>query len=259
MYGYGYKINSGLVLGAGGGGAPFANTYSLSLDGVDDYLTSGDLSSLVDNKSKLSISLWINLPNAGEQNRITGKYGGSLTKWLGINTSSDKLNFVVSNIGSSLAYSQTGAVLSDNTWHHVVCVFDGTQSTANDRIKIYVDNVDEALTVNGTLPTSTYDFTLEGSNPTWYLGQNGFSVGANELRGNLDEYAIYSNVALSSSEVNEIYNSGTPNNLSTLSVTPDLWYRMGDGDTAPTINDNVGSNSATMVNMDSSDIVENTP
>jgi hypothetical protein len=31
---------------------------------------------------------------------------------------------VVSNIGSSAAYADTSAVLTDNTWHHVVCVFD---------------------------------------------------------------------------------------------------------------------------------------
>ena len=39
MYGYGYKINSSLVVGSGGGGAPFANTYSLEFDGVDNYVT----------------------------------------------------------------------------------------------------------------------------------------------------------------------------------------------------------------------------
>ena len=213
----------------------------------------------MDNKSKLSISLWINLPDAGEQNRVTGKYGGSLTKWLGVNASSDKINFVVSNIGSSLAYSQTGAVLSDNTWHHVVCVFDGTQSTANDRIKIYVDNVDEALTVNGSLPTSTYDFTLEGTNPTWYLGQNGFSLGADELRGKLDEYTIYSGVALTALQVNELYNGGTP---TTLSSGVSLRYKMGEDATFSTnwtVPDNVSSNDGTSANMTIEDRIGTAP
>ena len=40
MYGYGYRYNSGLVVGAGGG-APFLNTYSLDFDGVDDYVDCG--------------------------------------------------------------------------------------------------------------------------------------------------------------------------------------------------------------------------
>jgi hypothetical protein len=204
------------------------SNYSLEFDGLDDDFTSGDLSSLVDNKSKLSISFWVNLPDASEINRITGKYGGSLTKWLGVTCTSNKVTFAVSNIGSSLAYAETSAVLTDNTWHHVACVFDGTQAIATDRIKIYIDNTDETFAFNGTLPTSTYDFTLEPTNPTWYVGQSGLQLGVNELRGKLNEYSIYSDVALTDLDVNEIYNGGVPNNLNTLSVTPDLWYRMGE-------------------------------
>ncbi len=238
------------------------SNYSMNFDGVDDDFTSGDLSSLVDNKSKLSISFWVNLPDASEINRITGKYGGSLTKWIAITCYDDKVNWVVSNIGSSQAYADTGAVLSDNTWHHVVCVFDGTQATATDRMKIYVDNVDEALTFNNTPPTSTYDFTLEATNPTWYIGQVGLQLGSNELRGKLNEYSIYSDVALTDLEVDEIYNGGVPNNLNSLSVTPDLWYRMGEEATFSTnwtVPDQVGSNDGTSANMTIEDRVGSAP
>ena len=234
------------------------SNYSFEFDGVDDDFTSGDLSALVDNKSKLSISFWVNLPNASEINRITGKYGGSLTKWIAVTCTSNKVSFVVSNIGSSLAYAETNAVLTDNNWHHVVCVFDGTQATATDRIKIYIDNTNETFGFNGTLPTSTYDFTLEPTNPTWYVAQSGLQLGSNELRGKLDEYAIYSDVSLTPSQVNEINNGGTPNDLKTLSVTPDLWYRMGEEATYVenvnpngtwTIPDEVGTNDGTSNNL----------
>ena len=49
-----------------------------------------------------------------------------------------------------------------------------------------------------------------------------------------------------------------PNNISGY---PDLigWYRMGDGDTYPTIQDNKGSNDATMTNMASDDIQTDVP
>ena len=247
MYGYGYGYKNSLVVGSGGG-APFVNTYSTEYDGIDDYLTTGDLSALVDNKSKLSISFWVNLPNASEINRITGKYGGSLTKWIAITCTSNKVSFVVSNIGSSLAYAETNAVLSNSTWHHVVCVFDGTQATATDRIKIYIDNTDETFAFNGTLPTSTYDFTLEPSNPTWYVAQSGFQLGSNELRGELDEYAIYSDVALTPSEVNEINNGGTPNDLNALSFNPNLWYRFEEGMGTTAIDSGDSGNNGTLIN-----------
>jgi hypothetical protein len=239
------------------------SNYSFQFDGVDDDFTSGDLSSLVDNKSKLSISFWVNLPNASEINRITGKYGGSLTKWLAVTCTSNKVSFVVSNIGSSLAFAETNAVLTDNTWHHVVCVFDGTQATATDRIKIYIDNTNETFGFNGTLPTSTYDFTLEPTNPTWYVAQSGLQLGINELRGKLGEYAIYSDVSLTPSQVNDIYNGGTPNDLSTLSVTPDLWFRMGEEATFSggvwTVPDSLGSNNGTSNAMTIEDRVGDAP
>ena len=232
------NLNTGLSalpkIGGGSGPAPFPNTKSTEFDGVDDYITTSTLSSLVDNKSKLSISLWLKLPDAGETNRITGKYAGSLNKWLAINCTADKVSFVVSGTitapSESLAYGITGAVLTDNTWHHIVCVFDGTQGVNNDRGKIYVDNTDEALTYNNSFPSATYDFSTEGSPPNWDLARTGYVPTSNELRGNMDEYAIYSDVALTPTMVGEIFNSGTPANLNSLATTPnpDLWYRMGD-------------------------------
>ena len=261
------------------------SNYSFEFDGVDDDFTCSDLSSLVDNKSKLSISFWVNLPDVTEINRITGKCSNpaSTSKWLSVNGNiTNGLNFVVSNGG--LAYVEANNVLTNNTWHHIVCVFNGTQAVNVDRAKIYVDSVDETQSIIGTLPSTTYDFTLEPTNPTWYLGQVGLQLGINELRGKLNEYAIYSDVALTDLEVNEIYNGGVPNDLSSLSVTPDLWYKMGEEATfsggvwtvpdaigsndgtsnAMTIEDRVGtapssSNNALSFNMDLIDRVPNTP
>lgn len=255
-------INSPLAFNYDAGSPAFANTKSTQFDGVDDYLTTNALSSLVDNKSKLSISFWVNLPDASEINRLTGKYL-SLNKWIAIGGYLNGISFAVSGTGTSpsesQAYGVTSAVLTNNTWHHIVCVFDGTQAVNNDRAKIYVDNVDEVLTYNASFPTTTYDFSMDASPPNWLIGQNGIQLGSNELRGMLDEYAIYSDVALTSVEVSEIYNSGVPNDLNTLSVRPDLWYRMGDNDTYPTITDNVGTSDATMINMATGNFIADVP
>ena len=213
------------------------SNYSMSFDGTDDYIDCGDLNSLVANKSKLSISFWVNVPIASELNRITGKNSipATTTKWLEISATEDKISMVVagSGLNESVAQGLTGVVLSDNTWHHVVGVFDGTQSVNNDRVKIYVDNVDQVLTYNKSFPSETYDFTLEATTTPWYIGQTGLQLGLNELRGQLNDYAIYSDVALTATMVGEIFNEGTPKDLTTLPTTPspELWYRMGENAT----------------------------
>ena len=46
------------------------------------------------------------------------------------------------------------------------------------------------------------------------------------VNGNLDEVAVWDS-ALSSSQISTIYNSGTPNDIS--SLLPRAWWRMGDG------------------------------
>ena len=49
------------------------------------------------------------------------------------------------------------------------------------------------------------------------------------MNGSIDEVAIW-NSALSSAAVTEIYNSGVPNDLDSLSNAsdPTVWYRMGE-------------------------------
>ncbi|HHZ69131.1 MAG TPA: hypothetical protein EYN54_02375 [Methylococcaceae bacterium] len=56
-----------------------------------------------------------------------------------------------------------------------------------------------------------------------------------------------------------IYNSGTTHDLSALTTPPDNWWRMGDGDTFPTISDQISTLDFTMFNMTVGDIVNDTP
>lgn len=73
----------------------------------------------------------------------------------------------------------------------------------------------------------------------------------------VDELALWASDE--QSNVSSIYNSGTPFDLTTLASPPDNWWRMGDGDTFPTISDNVGSLDFTMVNMTVADFVSDVP
>ena len=60
---------------------------------------------------------------------------------------------------------------------------------------------------------------------------------------------------------NATLEAGTPHRPTdqVVSATLQHWYRMGDGDTAPIIIDNVGSNDGTMNNMDGTNFTGDVP
>ena len=68
MYGYGYRYNSGLVVGAGGG-APFVNTKSILFDGVNDYVDLGSSTGL-GFTGDFTLSAWIKTSAIGTNQMI---------------------------------------------------------------------------------------------------------------------------------------------------------------------------------------------
>lgn len=244
MYGYGYRYNSGLVVSAGGG-APFSNTKSLSFDGVDDYVDCGNMSGL-DAVQNFTISAWVNFDNVSGTKRMIGKRH-NFVNFIAFNFSS---NVLVAGVNSAGVTSSLGLVAG--TWYHIAMVFDGTLTGNANRLKIYVDGAQKTLSFTGTIPSVTYDFAL---NPTtFYLGTDGFTT-PNYFGGKMDEVSIFN----TSEPIANLWDgSGTPTDLT--SLNPIAWWRMGDGDTYPTITDNgSGGNNGTMTNMDAGDIVSDVP
>ena len=85
-------------------------------------------------------------------------------------------------------------------------------------------------------------------------------VSGNSLRGaNVDEFALWDSDQGGNS--GNIYNSGSPFDLSTLTDKPKHWWRMGDGDTYPFLQDSGTAANCIfqMYNMTSADIVSDVP
>ena len=234
-----------------GGGSSFTNEKSLLFDGVDEYVTVGAISEIT-SATAFSVSQWV---------KVTTTSVGQFIWRRGASGNQIALQYNASNIliffieGNTTYASSTSSPLTINTWHNVTVVYDGTQGTANDRAVIYVDGVDVTNTHNGTHPTSTSSNTN-----TMNIGAN--NTGGQPWNGNIDEFAFY-DYALTSGQVTSIFNSGTPTDLDNTSgvTAPVHWWRMGDSDTYPTITDvgTTGGNDGTMTNMESGDIVTDTP
>ena len=135
-------------------------------------------------------------------------------------------------IGSTRYNVFSTTTISANNWFNIVVTFNGSN------LKIYVNSVLEGNTsVSGTIKQTTDVVTLA----------SGLNSNAYNFNGNIDEAAIF-NLELSASDVTSIYNSGVPNDISSLS--PVSWWRCGDGDTSPTLTDNgSASNDGTMTNF----------
>jgi len=188
-------------------------------------------------------------------------------RWKGDQSNAQRLRLQYSVSGSNNRLSiQTavGTVASSNGWHHIVVTYDGSadglELNAPYTLKIYLNGSEVSTT--GTdfsagdpivgVPSSAGPiepvFIGFGRNPSGFY-----------LKGSrIDEFG-YWNQELTSSQVSNLYNSGTPTDLTTFSPSAAHVYRMGDDDTVPTISDKVGNADQTMTNMASSNFVTDTP
>ncbi len=228
----------------GGGGASWANAYSNQFDGVNEYVNCGNGGGLDAVFTSITVGAWIKTSDATPANgdAIVSKGSSSGSNNFDLNLEPDgRVRFWFSS--TNLAYS--GSSLSDNTWHHIVGVWNGTQTT------VYLDGVAGASIANTPTVSASGNPVLISS---WNQSANWW------FSGNVDEVSIW-NTALNQAGVTELYNSGIPDNLADHSAYSDLvsWWRMGDDDSYPTLTDNKGSNDGTMTNMESGDVEADTP
>jgi len=200
--------------------AGFENTYSCDFDGVDDYVDCGDITQL-NSVSAFTISLWVKLVNTSGGDYIISKYDSGSNR-IHIIVFGNTIYFQQANGGS--AYGT--ASFTSTSWTHIAMVYDGSGTGNAGRLQGYVNGSALTLSYTGTVAATTANL----SGKSFIIGQqnSGFYT-----EGNVDEVAIFSS-SLSGSAINDIYNSGTPTDLAYLN--PVAWYRMGDGDTFPYLN-----------------------
>jgi hypothetical protein len=117
--------------------------------------------STTSSRTSLTYSSWVkisNIPTTNIHFGITAAVSSTVR---------DAIRFSLNNVqlflnGATGGNVWTTAVFRDvSAWYHIVVAIDTTQSTATDRVKIYVNNVAEA-TLNGNYPSQNSQF--EGYN-----------------------------------------------------------------------------------------------
>ena len=173
---------------------------SYAFDGTGDYIECNPSFEDTDEASQLTVGFWL-YANDSAENRWCGKYDGT-GRWLSCQKNANKdIYFVVANGSLTYAGFPSGAtgVFSAGNWYYYVGVFDGTQSTNSERLKIYWTNTGQppeqkTLSFVGTIPATTAAFD---DDDMWFIGSDGYNTNTN---GNIGPMHIY-NRALSSNEV----------------------------------------------------------
>jgi hypothetical protein len=223
----------------------FTNTKSLDFDGIDDYVDIGELS--VDGETAATWSCWFK-PSDTNWHYL---YGDDMMYFL-YKQSLDRVDLRFNN---NVVFRTTELAATLGDWYNVILTFDGSLAQA-DRLKMYL-NGGTPLANSLAGPTGTE--IIKHPSRTYKIGRSGNSS-SSEWVGNIDEFSIF-NVALSQAQVVELYNTGTPTDLTSHSAAAGLvnWWRMGDDATFPTIPDQKESDDGTMTNMVAGDIVADVP
>jgi hypothetical protein len=217
------------------------NTKSLTFDGSNDHvlIDTGLESSLT--SGAVSVSVWFDSNDYSSSNTLFSMGDGGNHHFYILPSQYGSTTYLSGNNGSNTYI--TFANPSTGSWHNIIFIMNGASSIA------YLNGVPK---VAGKLASSLSSTGV--TNPT--IGKNASGTPW-YMDGEIDEVAIW-NSALTGAQCKAIYNNGVPADLS--SLNPLGWWRMGDGDTFPTLTDHgSGSNNAAMTNMGAEDIVSDVP
>ncbi len=214
-----------------------------------------------------TISMWVK-PIGTENNQTLFFYGGDdlnneghiIIRYFG----SSSLRAVRLEYGSDNNYLRLLAPSSSfplNQWTHLILTYDGgttgvasgSVSSYYSRFKMYANGV--LLTTSNTNRNSGFNGDIKDE--LMRVGRQGLSTFYMRSGSRIDELAIWGSDE--SSNASDIYNNGNTHDLTSLTTPPNHFWRMGDGDTYPTIQDVVGSADFTMNNMTVADIVNDVP
>jgi hypothetical protein len=197
---------------------PYQSTSSFSFDGINDrfFINSGND---IDLGLNSTLSFWMN--GASSYNGyILGKSGTNQ----GVIHSSTGVFYVYLSGNWWDNFNLVPAELPAGTWKHVAVV--RTTNGSSSSVTVYV---------NGTsiqTQSKTASFFLTTTTKVNQIGAMGTAGGYNSgFEGKLDEVSLW-NTALSTDAITEIYNSGTPNSLTSLTHASSsalvAWYKMGE-------------------------------
>ena len=219
---------------------PFTDTYSMLVAAASSQYVAMGNNIAFDRTDPFTLSIWI------KPNTLTGammsklKIGAPYTGYsLGLDPTGSLRWQFINAFGSNYLQLMSAPNIVTGSWQHVAVTSNGGTAATTS---LYINGVAQSIsTVSDTLSASaltTDGFNISNDNNSGFFD------------GHLDEASTW-NTNLTALQVAEIYNSGTPNDLSTTSMALNLthWWRLGDPpDNSTTTFDQAGANNGTLTN-----------
>ncbi len=194
----------------------FAQTgdKNLRFDGSGDWVDCGSLPEM-ENASSFTIEGWVNINTWKNWGNVFGK-GNNTTFQLG-GSSGDI--YCILRTASTNTYGYVTGAIALNKWYHLAMTFDGSKSTNEERLRLYINGAKVTMTFNGTIPATT----MKEDQP---FGLTGVSHNSADINGSLDEIRVWK-TALDESTIagwmNKSVTSGHPDYSDLL-----LYYPLDD-------------------------------
>ncbi|NCC23366.1 MAG: DUF1566 domain-containing protein, partial [Alphaproteobacteria bacterium] len=164
---------------------------AIEFDGTDDYINIGNLPA-INGASQVTLAAWMKRTVPGDYLGV-GKGTADDLHGLAITYQPGGIILLVFDNGTD-GWADSVQQFNDTGWHHVAMIFDGTQTGDANRLKLYVDGVQETLSFSGASIPAT---TTSNTTPFQIGGSSVWSVYG---PGSIDDVRIYDR-ALSAAEI----------------------------------------------------------
>ena len=136
-----------------------------------------------------TISFWVKRSELGtDQCILEARQNGTNLSNIKFNTD-DRIHIYSENGGTTNVYVRPTRRFKDvNAWYHFVFSIDTSQGTAADRIKIYVNGVQETVMTTSTYPSSSYDNFWFGIAQKQVIGRDNGGSGSEDFQGILSHF-----------------------------------------------------------------------
>ncbi|MFC1481987.1 FG-GAP-like repeat-containing protein [Candidatus Neomarinimicrobiota bacterium] len=166
----------------------FGNTNSAySFNGTDE----GIYTTVRPTTDALSISMWLKSSGSADYSAVVLCHDGIKKTGLSLDSPATQLRFFLKTLNTTTSIAATDQNYLDDTWHHVVCWYDGATA------KLIVDNAEKgSAAITGTLDLGD----------SFRIANDAGAVDR-DFSGLIDDIRIYTR-ALSASEIKALYHEG---------------------------------------------------